>query len=375
MLLYRRPEVLLTLEGAAGLEPVADSSTALDPNDAPAMLYAHYRVPADRAASGTLILVPNRPQLQANEVTALSRDHDGWQAEYRCVLDATSGNLDEIVLDIPSEWQAPWICEPQLTIEPLVVTGTNRHRLLIKPPKPINGAFEFSVRGALRTPAGQVFKTPRIELSGTTASRRYLVLPNRDEEQRIAWETRGMEPAGLPSEVDAVQVADRSIYEVVDSRAVAVLAGVDDASRKPSVRLADYCVDWTVGRPVTGLASFDLEPAGRTTCPLSIPSDSELLQSFVDGMPANLETIRPGLWRVRLGSGRAPTRIQVLFRAPSGSVADSRSRAHFAGPTLGSVAVEQTVWRVFSASDDVLTPTNGKAVSRLEHARWCESVR
>lgn len=368
ILLYRRPEVLLTLEEAAGLEITENSPATLDVNDDPAILYAHYRMPADQAAPGNLIVVPNQPRVQAIEVTQLSHGQGIWQAEYRCTLDVESGNLDEIVLEIPREWQAPWVCDPEMVVVEQTDTGGDRHRLLITPPKPIHGSWQFSVSAPLRTSSTETLKAPRIELRETAASRQYLIVPERDGERNINWETRGVEPAELPPEAAGIGTAEGCVYRIVDRRAECVLMGIDGVPRKPFVRLADYCVRWANGRPDTGLASFDLAFVDRKTCSLSVPKTCELLQCFVGGVPSKLVEVQPGHWQFPLEPERGLTRIQVLFRARDATRAGSESRVHFAAPALEDFAVEQTLWRVFSALPVGMTPLGSRSVSALEHA-------
>jgi hypothetical protein len=237
---------------------------------------------------------------------------------------------------------------------------------VIWPTDPLQGTSQLTIRGNLHALAEHGLRAPRLSVAGTTASRRFLVLPIENESHRIEWDTGNLESASLPLEAGLISTERDAIYELHDARGNAVLRGIDEQAPQQRIRLADYSVDCGRGGFVEGIALFDLDSAGKLSCPLSVPSGCELTQAFIDGLPADLAPIQAGEWQMRLGPKRAPMRVQILFRC---QLADGLpGRGQFKGPKLGDIAVDRTIWRVFANSEFRVLPMMGTPLSPLEHA-------
>ena len=368
LLLYRRSEIQVELTEAVGLEAIDNPADEAPVANEATRLIGHYRESDQTSPAGNLQIAANRPKIDSLEVTTLSRSAEGWQATYRCGLESAGGSLDEIVLEIPAEWQGPFRCVPQLPLRVLEAPSGGQRRLLLWPQSEPGKRIEFTLHGTLRPSAEQGLKSPRIDVLGANARRRFLILPHEYGAHQLQWETRGLEQSSLPSEAGIEVPSNGVAYAMLDDRSEAVLEGIDNESPRQRVRLADYSIEQCgIGAP-HGLALFDLEPAGELACPLSIPKSCDLLQVFADGAVANLVSIGQNMWNIRLGPKAAPLRIQVLFRYRSDDPHHSGTNPRFAGPTLGNLPVERTIWRLGAEPAYPLEIAGGTPLSPLQHA-------
>ncbi|MBN2577593.1 MAG: hypothetical protein JXB10_01195 [Pirellulales bacterium] len=160
-----------------------------------------------------------------------------------------------------------------------------------------------------------------------------------------AFRLDGASPAAVELTVSAVPQAQKEKVRREDaphekphatSRAAAL-------PRTAKVRLADVRLAWQADGTCQGVAEFDLDPAGRTTCSLRLPAELRLLSAAVDGTAALPQTGAAGRWQVPLHSAHLPQRITAVFQGrisePSGP-----GERRFSAPVPGELAVEKTFW-------------------------------
>jgi hypothetical protein len=353
--MFRRPEVLLETEHAAGWTEVKDPPA--DPRMAglgrPAQCFR-----TDESAPGDLSVrvLPNRPQGRAEQVTRLTWDEDGWKATVDCRLEVTSGLLDEIVIDAPAAWNGPFQSSADVALK--VVEGSAPgfagypgssgypgRRLLLEPRTAVArvpagtelarsaGYFHFTVSGPLELAPSDHVVIPEVLLRSLGPLRRVLVLPKQAEGQPVAWETQGLgelataETTAIPAGatggvVPLLSDRDATAYEIVADPWKAMLqpaGGIEPSSR---IRLADLRMAWEGDGSCRGLALFDAEIEKSAALPLWLPAGARLLHLTAGGVPIDPVRTRQGAWLVPLAADSQPQRVEVLFTAGADATAD-----------------------------------------------------
>jgi hypothetical protein len=336
--MFRRPEVLLEIEHAAGWTEVKEPPA--DPRMAglgrPAQCFR-----ADESAPGELSVrvLPNHPQGRAEQVTRLTWDEDGWKASVDCRLEVTSGVLDEIVIDAPAAWNRPFQSSADVALN--VVEGPAPGRRLLLEPRTVvapapggargptgseparsAGSFHFTVSGPLEFATSDHVVIPEVLLRSLGPLRRVLVLPKQAEGQPVAWETQGLRELATPEAGSAIPgmsplLSDRdaTAYEIVADPWKAVIqpaGGIEPSSR---IRLADLRMAWEQSGSCRGLALFDAEIGKSAELPLWLPAGARLLHLTAGGVPIDPLRTRQGAWLVPLAADSQPQRVEVLFTA------------------------------------------------------------
>jgi hypothetical protein len=164
--------------------------------------------------------------------------------------------------------------------------------------------------------------------------------------QTLAWETSGMRPAGVPDDLvrPAAEPRENMLsYAVADDAWRAELRAVERIADEVQIRLADIAVDWTADGACYGVATFDLEPAGRTSCLLALPTGYRLVHASVDERPLRITPAGDQRWRLPLGS-RLPQQIEVVFTGHWPS--DNDVPRLLEAPRLIGLPIERTLWTV-----------------------------
>ncbi|MEQ8787708.1 MAG: hypothetical protein RIC55_15500 [Pirellulaceae bacterium] len=411
---YRSPDVRTRVVSTEGLETVDERDTAVELpalpwQDASHRLVAVYRrppraveaadkpaAPADASAGDStgvkepiaclLEIFPNRPLTKCRSVTSMRRSDGKWTIEATYRLDVSAGLLDEFWLDVPDRLVEPFEIQPETDFEVLSVPGQTRRRLVIRPAKPFRGDARLTLRASLSPSlAGERIAFPDIVPLMVEPVEQFVIVPTQDETQRYVWETSGLQAAELPSEAsredgaaatkdnaqeaattdesaasesltesaDDAAAGGRAVWRVVAPRYSASLKLLERSASMPSlVQLADVQFSWDRDGACRGLATFDLEPAGREDCILVLPPPFRLAQVNVAGLPARLGKLAENRWRVMLGPAQLPQRVVVLFEGELPAAAPNRRV--IAAPRLEDVSVVRTLWTLYAPQDDVV---------------------
>jgi hypothetical protein len=368
--LFRRPGVLVKLLSTQGLqqtdEPAADAG-----NPELGRLVGRFRAPVDEPIKAALTLEPNRPKIQAEQLTRLRCSGGSWKAEIELRIHVSGGLVDQLRLDVPGPLAGPYEISAPATVSPVDVPGRLR-QLVIRPAAAIEGDYQFSISSPLTLAPGDRPHAPQVGLQQASQLKRFLALPTEADGHRIAWRRRGLQEAKLPDGFVVPPDAEAfATYEVVGNAYQATLSR-DRPQQAARVRLADVRIAWQTDRSCVGVATFDLEPGRLSECRLRLPPDYRLLHVSVAGVPTEpvpigSQSADTGLWRVSLGPARLPQQIEVLFdgRLPEPPSAISRS---FEAPTLDRLPAQETVWTVLGPS--LLAPgrpEDGSLVSPQPH--------
>jgi hypothetical protein len=167
----------------------------------------------------------------------------------------------------------------------------------------------------------------------------------------LAWDPRGLVLCPLPEEA-ATMLPDSSAYrsyQLVSDRSRASLRSVDRGSENSQVRLVDIVWSWDANGNFHGVAAFDLEPAGASSCELQLPPGEQLVQAQLDVAPAQLSPLGENHWNVWLGDNKLPRHLEVIFTGTLEKT--SGAKLQLTAPTLVELPVERTLWSVWAPDE------------------------
>ena len=291
---------------------------------------------------------PNRPTIDARLVTTLRRVDDKWEAvaEFEArVAPEPGGVADQFRFEIPAEWSEPLTLDPPMPYEIRSIPGQRRH-LIVRPLQPVADRFAVGIRGALVLGANERGRTPNIIPLDTAHAERYFVLPTQLDQQRIDWETSGLQLVQLRDAIPEGPIDSRALVAYrVYSKPRAVIADVQRVAGEQQISLADVHVACQAQGECFGVVTFEIEPAGAGSCTLEIPVECEVVHVTVEGVPASLTPLADRKWQLRLSSEQLPQQLAVLFRRQGGSASPGVSLP-IRVPWITDFDVVRTLWTV-----------------------------
>jgi hypothetical protein len=153
---------------------------------------------------------------------------------------------------------------------------------------------------------------------------------------------------------------------LVGNRSRAELRSIERSNETAQVRLADIQWSWDSSGESRGVAAFDLDPAGATTCDLQLPEDQHLVQAQLDAVPAQLSPVGENRWTVWLGDNKLPRHLEVIFASDRDTT--GATRPQFAAPSLVDLPVERTLWSIASPIEaGPASQPSGTSITPLRH--------
>ncbi len=366
---FRRPAVQLELNNvSAAMKPTPPPSSETD-LAGQGRVVSTFRIEGEEPLQGEVLVSPNRPNLQAQQVTRLRQQERQWMAKADFSLAVSDGVVDQFWLDVHECWKEPYSIDPPATLKIVELPGEIR-RLLVQPRFAVSGAYRFSIAGALEFKSAETPVAPNIFLRKTNKYSRWLVLPSQMKDQAIAWEIQGLWPTRLPAALaEAEEEKNNLIYEIVSQTPRATLRPRIVPPASAQVRLADVRLAWQADGLLRGAAAFDLEPGGQKFCPLLMPVGSELVSVAIDGLPVAPLVLGPNQWQLPLVSERLPQRIGAVFRSTLSAPLGGGPR-NFSAPSLGDLPVTQTLWTILSPPQLVPKTGNDRNTVPLYQQQW-----
>jgi len=359
--ILRQPAVLVKLRDAKGLSevdvPPLDSAQ-LDLGTS----WATYL--AREAFDGTLAISPNAPRVEGVDVTSLEFDSGVWTAEVDCRLKVSDGFSRHAEVRHTGTMVGALSARPAGKVGGAKVGDENGRQLVVRPKAPINDQYRIKIRGRVPLSVGDRPRVPDVHLQGLATARRYVVLPAQLELQQVVWETSGLRKAQLPAEFQKLPISPESLnaYQVIGDRFQATLKALEHTAAAPRVRLADVSIAWQADGRLRGVAIFDLEPAGASSCVLRLPNGQRLLHASVDGLSALAASRGANHWRLALGPQHLPQRIEIVFsgdRTPMTAGAPTQLEA----PSLVNLQVDRTIWTIYAPPQFIAGPRAEEVVS------------
>lgn len=287
-------------------------------------------------------VAPNEPQAVGRLITSVQRTPSGWQAEVRGDLEITGGQLDQLRLDVPAEWSGPFDVTPAHQVEVRESPQIGRRIVSLKPPQPLAGAWKFSLRGPLSASMGEGVRAPEALLLDLGEFERVLILPTRLEQQRVEWQTSGLQATEVPVDWPEAGAGNNGweAFRAIASRFRATVKQVERFSGEPIVHLAEHQVTWNRSGRLAGESVFEVEPGGTAQVRLELPPQLDLVQVQVGPYPARLHTTDVGTWTVELNSDQWPQSVKVLYRMRP----ERTTSEMIAVPRLADLRVGNTLW-------------------------------
>ncbi len=366
VLVFRRPEVLVSSLAVAGLQQAseADFPTAisdaerkglLEPRSEKTINNRHPVRPqlvsvlnGQDFEPATFEIDPNQPQIRTVQIATLTRSADAWLTTLTVDFQIDSGVIDSLRFDLPPNWVGPFEISPSLPYSVEEITGENRQQLVVRPENPLQDKFSLKISGPLTIASGQ-------RTSAQTYDSSALLIRADSSCCRGDWKISnwlgkraGLIPRPLPESVGAV-VSDPSsyrAYQLVGDRCRAELRSIEPSTENAQVRLMDVEWSWDANGDHRGVAAFDLEPGAATTCQMQLPANSHLVQAELDSTPAQLSPQGENRWGVWLGDNKMPRHLQIIFQG--NGIQPSTLPVIIPAPTLVDLPVERQLWAVRS---------------------------
>ena len=342
----RHSEVTVQLASATGWTQSQEQNVGQHFEDQGRLVAALHRA-GDVAPPPVIAVSLNRPQVEHRLALRVSSNSEGqWYAEADVELAISTGVLDLLRLEIPTEWTGPFSITPAVEHHVLAVPGTSTSRLVILPQQALGGTQRFVIRGPLRNRANEPFRVPAVAVLDSLATERIVVLATSAAGQPLVWETRGLQavapsalrlPDGWAGQNQEHYRADAEMFEATASFPAA-------KPRRPSVTLAEMEFVPLPDRRVVGHGRFHIEPPASGELTLELPAQSRLLQVSLDGVHCEC---RPGglrTWRISANSLGIPTSLEVIFTSVL-PVSQSRDDLLLlAAPRLKGLPVARSLW-------------------------------
>ncbi len=382
--LFRQSEVALKVEASPPL-PKASQAAIGSFYDPLGRLVAAFDLTATdttRVGDANLIVEPNRPFAEGRLVTTLVRTEDQWEAsaDLTVQINGSSGVIDKLRLAVPAEWTGPFTIEPPLDYQLRTIPDPrNVRQLVIRCPQPVANGLRILIRGQLDLSTSDSFHSLDIMPLDLDSVDRFLILPTQLDQQRIEWETSGLQPATVNELVpgDGPGDALMTTYRVY-AKPRAFIADVQRLAGEKQISLADVYVACNGVGNCYGLVNFDIEPAGSSSCTLEMPPDFELLRATIDDSPATLIPLADRRWHLRLGPEQLPQQLSVIFRGQLATASDHRTVSEIPVPWVIDLDTTRTLWTVRGPSGLVITSEqladHGTSALRQEMIRFSNTA-
>jgi len=311
--------------------------------------------PLTSAVAGTpaaperkLTLRPSRPEVRAEQATTVFRRDNRWFAQLEFhVRDVRKGVVDVLRFDAPPNWRGPIEIVPNAPYEWIDLPGEGKRQLVVRPAGAIDGAYRVLLRSPLGIAGDSRLLVPRIVPRNVESLEQYLILPTQFEQHQAVWDHHGIEPAELPHDFETPASKNYEVHRVVDPNFRASLESIDLSAPQARVRLADITAICGRDRRAWGVASFDLEPAGQSSCVVAMPGDGRVLAFQIAGATVDPLPEGTGGWRVPLGPGQFPQRLEVAFTVElQTSEQGGPDVRELRAPQILNWPVERTLWNV-----------------------------
>ncbi|MDR2114783.1 MAG: hypothetical protein LBP87_00220 [Planctomycetaceae bacterium] len=346
-------------------------------------------------------LVPNKPLIQGEQITTISRSiTDVWNVTFDVLWNISGGELETLQF----RWDEQ--CGSTISIEPAVPftleqNDGNTH-LILSPKIPFSGQHHFRIKAALNA-AGISVSVPKlipeIDKAEKIETKTYVIVPRYADGELIPWNLNRLETvddatrkqleektAKLPEEnkvsipgtvitvpegITSPNGTVRTIVvrePVLESNSHLFLHATGNGedftatiTRKnlPSVvSLYDMNIFIQNNGVLFGCATVDLKSRGQDNFLLRMPTDYELIRVTCAGIASKGMKLSDEQWKIDLWSSDYPQRVKIIFRGQLTSneisgqpltlsqLTQEKHTISLRFPVLEGVSVQQTLWTV-----------------------------
>jgi len=332
--LFRRDEVVVEIGSTKGIQKIEGPAASLLSLVEPELLAFGREIgiyDLDATASATLRVTENHPVVRGRQTTELAQNQGDWDMTVDYEVKVESGVVGTLRFEIPPSVADPIRISPSVPHRLVKLPNTQVRQLVVYPHDAVTDSYSLQIHAPLEFAAGDRVRVPDVRIAGNHAElERFIIMPRQVEGQRISWEVLDLQPR--------TRTATKLHVRVMKETFSAALAAVAPRRGDPQVRLASIQTTLVGDNRLYSVASFDLEPAGRTRCRLVMPEGAEILGVRVAGLPVVLSgnERRPV---INLGSDQLPHRVEVVYQ---GSVGQPEELLDLAVPGLYDLGTDSS---------------------------------
>jgi hypothetical protein len=379
----------------------------------------------------TFSLIPNKPIIQGEQITTISRSvTDIWNVTFDIFWNISGGELDTIRFRWDDQCGSTISTEPAI---PFTLEQNDGHsRLILSQKIPFSGQQHFRIKATLNTSGISVSVPKLIPESGKAEkieTKTFVILPRYADNAVIPWNLNRLEtvddatrkqleektvklpeenkisipgailtvPEGITSPTGTVRtIVVREPVSDTNSRLFlqTVGSGTDNftatITRKNSpsvVNLYDMNIFIKDNGVLFGSATIDLKSRGQDSFILQMPKDYELIRVTCAGIASKGIRLSDERWNIDLWSSDYPQRIKIIFRGQLTTDGISvqpltlskwskeKLTVPLRFPVLEGVLVQQTLWTIsFETPQDGILPPFDLSVHRNREGQISSNV-
>jgi hypothetical protein len=362
----------------------------------------------------TFSLIPNKPVIQGEQITAISRSvTDIWNVTFDIFWNISGGELDTIRFRWDDQCGSVISMEPAI---PFVLEQSDGYSYLILSQKiPFSGQQHFRIKAALNTAGISVSVPKLIPESGKAEkieTKTFVILPRYADNEIIPWNLNHLETVDdatrkqleektvkLPEEnkisvpgtiltvPEGITLPTGTVRTIVVREPVSdtnsrlflqtVGGGTEDftatITRKNSPSIVNlYDMNFFIKDDgvLFGNATIDLKSRGQDSFILQMPKDYELIRVTCAGIVSKGIRLSDERWKIDLWSSDYPQRIKIIFRGQLtadeisvqpltlSKLSKKKLTIPLRFPVLEGVLVQQTLWTISfeTLREEILPP-------------------
>jgi hypothetical protein len=358
--LYRSDGVRARWQFPSDVPEIESAVGQTSPFDADARFVSAVAFDATSADRVSILTEANQPTVDGDTLTVIARQGGVWVATYSCDLHVGRGELDELHLQIPTNWAGPYELTPEAKTE-VAASGTSVgvSTLSIRLTKPVEPGAELrlQLQSPLALADGALPSAPQIALTEPGERRNFLALPTMLDGESDAWARDGIEPAKVPPglQSDSPSPTTYQTFRTVSTSWKVALRPRSTASASASISLAETAIGLGAGGATTAVARFVIIPAGLAECQLELPEGDRLVRATLEGEAALLRPLDHRHWQVQLGPPNLPQVLEIVTRGVDQSL-DRSTEVEVHRPVLlqsaQPIPVDLSLWTLCRAAPD-----------------------
>jgi hypothetical protein len=369
----------------------------------------------------TFSLIPNKPVIQGEQITTISRSiTDIWNVTFDIFWNISGGELDTIRFRWDDQCGSTISLEPAI---PFTLEQNDGHsRLILSQKIPFSGQQHFRIKATLNTAGTSVSVPKLIPESGNAEkieTKTFVILPRYADNEIIPWNLNRLEivddatqkqleektvklpeenkrsvpgtvltvPEGIMPPTGTVRtIVVREPVSDTNSRLFlqTIGGGTEDftatITRKNSPSMVNlYDINFFIKDDgvLFGNATIDLKSRGQDSFILQMPKDYELIRVTCAGIASKGIRLSEERWKIDLWSSDYPQRIKIIFRGQltadeisvqpltTSKLSKEKMTVPLCFPILEGVLVQQTLWTIsFETPRDGILPPFDISVRR-----------
>ncbi|HEV7279089.1 MAG TPA: hypothetical protein VGN57_02650 [Pirellulaceae bacterium] len=295
-------------------------------------------------------------------------------ARFEIEVDRNSGRLDRVAMEAPATLGAPELVSPAGTLTVRESANPDRRYWIFVPTQPLAPGASVILSAPLDpASAGRTALRP-VRLLNVDVSERFVLLPERMEDRKVAWSVMRLQPAREDDRIRrrvAALGGDLSPFEATDETFSARARRVDSQATTPfAVRWTDRRVRFDAPGEYRAISAWDVSPQEQSAIEIRMPDGTTPTALEIDGVPCRW-TQRDRVVRANLLPAALPFRLTLSYRGAIASE-DEAARSEpatssLSSPVLGEGVSQGEAWLVEATPAAPWSPAGGGSPTRLDY--------